>query len=116
MEQAVQELEREFVWLDPTGGITEVDLATATASVNYRLCSRGLSAREMWLQRDQSTNHQIATSDQHLITKQHEQRPTNHPYSAKSKVPVAGVLYSVEVGDLVYLYSDGNKARSRLSQ
>ena len=71
----------------------------------------------MWFQRDQFTNHQISTSDQHLITKQHEQRSTNHPYSAKSKVPVADVsptsLCPVEVGDLVYLYSDGNKVRSR---
>ena len=117
-ERAVQELERELVRLDSTGGqVSQVDLATATATLNSRLRSRGLSAREMWFQRDQFTNHQISTSDQHLITKQHEQRSTNHPYSAKSKVPVADVsptsLCPVEVGDLVYLYSDGNKVRSR---
>ena len=117
-ERAVQELERELVRLDSTGGqVSQVDLATATAALNSRLRSRGLSAREMRFQRDQFTNHQISTSDQHLITKQHEQRSTNHPYSAKSKVPVADVsptsLYPVEVGDLVYLYSDGNKVRSR---
>ena len=117
-ERAVQELEQELLRLDPAGGqVSQVDLATATATLNSRIRSRGLSAREMWFQRDQFTNYQISTSDQHLISKQHELRSNNHPYSEKSKVPIADIppasTTPIEVGNLVYLYSDGNKSRSR---
>ncbi|KAK3742099.1 hypothetical protein QZH41_007659 [Actinostola sp. cb2023] len=115
-EKAVQELESELLRQDPLGGaISPVTLAIATASLNSRIRSRGLSAREMWTQRDQFSNSQIPLNDQDLITKQNQQRLANHPHSETSKAPVAPprTTTRVETGDLVYLYSDRNKSRAR---
>ena len=69
----------------------------------------------MWTQRDQFSNSQIPLCDQDLIVRQHHQRATNHPYSEKSKAPLAKPLPStpVTVGDLVYLHADRNKTRAR---
>ena len=79
-ETAVQELEIELLRQDPLGGaVSEVTLAVATANLNSRVRSRGLSSREMWYQRDQFSNRQLPMSDEDLITKQHDQRLVNHP-------------------------------------
>ena len=115
-EKAVQELETELLKIDPLGGtVSRKTLAVATANLNSRIRTRGLSAREMWTQRDQFSNKHIELLDQELILKQHELRSINHQHSEKSKAP-KGVLppsASLAIGDLVYLYSDGNKTASR---
>ena len=50
-ERAVQELEIELPRQDPLeGAVSEVTLAVATANLNSRIRSRGLSSREMWSQ------------------------------------------------------------------
>ena len=115
-EKAVQELEIELLRQDPLGGaVSEVTLAVATANLNSRIRSRGLSSREMWYQRDQFSNRQLPMSDEDLITKQHDQRLINHPHSMKSKAPLALPRPTpiIEVGDLVYIHSDRNKSRAR---
>lgn len=75
---------------DPLGGpVSPTTLAVATACLNARIRSRGLSAREMWSQRDQFSNIQIPMTDQYLIVKQHDQRIANHPrHSELSKTPL----------------------------
>ena len=84
-EKAVQELEIELLPQDPLGGgVSEVTLAVATANLNFRIRSRGLSSREKGYQRDQFSNHQLPLSDEDLITKQHDHRLINNPYSMKS--------------------------------
>ena len=90
-------------------------LAVVTANLNARLRPRGLSAREMWTQRDQFSNQQIPLQDQDIILRQHAQRLTNHPHSEKSKTPVtkSKLTDRIAVGDLVYLYADRNKTRAR---
>jgi hypothetical protein len=115
-EKAVRELEDELLHLDPIGGpASPLTLALATANLNSRIRSRGLSAREMWYQRDQFTNQQIPFSDQQMIQSQHQLRKANHPYSERSKAPSGSVATpaSVEVGDLVYLYADRDKTHAR---
>ena len=115
-ERAVQELETEILRIEPLGGaVTEVTLAVSTANLNSRIRSRGLSSREMWCQRDQFSNCQLPMSDHDLIARQHNQRLTNHPHSAKSKAPLAQPRPTcrIEVGDLVYIHSDRNKSRAR---
>ena len=78
-ERAVQEVVNEILHQDPSGGpVTDVALAIATANLNARIRSRGLSAREMWSQRDQFSNQQIPLLDQELILKQNQQRLSNH--------------------------------------
>ena len=50
-----------------------------------------------------------------MIQSQHQLRSANHPYSEKSKAPnsSAAPITPVEVGDIVYLYSDHSKLRAR---
>uniref|UniRef100_A0A8C4NGU4 Uncharacterized protein n=1 Tax=Eptatretus burgeri TaxID=7764 RepID=A0A8C4NGU4_EPTBU len=112
-EKAVRECEDELLRQEPMGGpVTPLTLALATASMNSRVRAWGLSAREMWCQRDQFTNQQIPFSDLQVIQAQHHLRSINHPHIEKSKAPTGSVKpnVSVEVGDLIYLYSDRNKS------
>ncbi|KAK3711509.1 hypothetical protein QZH41_005232 [Actinostola sp. cb2023] len=107
-EKAIQELENELLRLDPLGGsISSVTLAIATATLNARIRSRGLFAWEMWMQRDQFSNHQIPLSDQELVLKQHDLRNANHPYSEKSKALLK---------PLTLLRSGGTSSFTMLSQ
>ena len=115
-ERAIQELVDELLKLNPTGGmVSSVDLAIATANLNARLRSRGLSAREMWYQRDQFTNAQIPVTDQFLISSQNSKRIQNHKASERSKTPnrVLSDPPDVEVGDIVYVVGDRSKLQGR---
>ncbi len=115
-EKAVQEVISELLRHDPLGGpVSQVTLAAATANLNSRIRSRGLSAREMWTQRDQFSNQQMPFEDHDMIVKQNQQRVANHPHSEKSKAPTAKFRtpQHIVVGDLVYLHSDRNKTRAR---
>ena len=116
VKRAVQELGLELLRQDPHGGpVFPAALSVATATLNSRIRSRGLSAREMWTQRDQFSNIQIPLSYYDLISQQQSPRKANHPSSENSKDPLAQVVSSpsVAIGDLVYLYCDRNKFRGR---
>ena len=115
-EHAVQEVEYELLQQDPTGGsVSPVTLSIALSHLNSHLRSRGLSAREMWSQRDQYTNSQISVSDSHLSESQHLCCQENHKSSELSKAPhgLPRPCYNIKPGDLVYLYVDHNKLRGR---
>jgi len=115
-ERAIQELELELLKAS-TGSktITAMSLAIATARLNSRIRSRGLSAREMWLQRDQFNNDQIPISDMTLIKAQQESRESNHPYSEHAKSPTKPQPQHpcVQPGDLVYIITDKSKTHAR---
>ena len=115
-ERAIQELELEILKQEPGGGpVTHRTLALTTASLNSRIRSNGLSAREVWTQRDQFTGDQIPLSDQKLILEQESRRKSNHPFSEKSKAPVSSlpIPTAVEIGDLVYVHTDRDKTCAR---
>ena len=115
-EKAVQELQDEILRHDPGNRtVSSLSLTSAVASLNSRIRSNGLSSREMLLQRDQFTNSQIPISDRDVIIDKHLRREQNHDYSEKSKAPKGSTVKSpaLDVGDLVYLYSDRNKTRAR---
>ena len=71
--------------------------------------------REMLLQRDQFSHRQLPVDDQDLILRQHADRVANHPHSMRSKAPSGHVALPLPItpGDLVYLYGDRNKSRTR---
>ena len=116
-EKAVQELEEELLRQEPSGGpVNELGLAVATARLNSRIRSQGLSSRELWTQRNQFTNEQIPLSDHQQIPMKQKKRQTNHSYSEISKggrSPFSPTVPPLQVGDLVYLYSDRDKSRAR---
>ena len=116
IDKAIKELERELRVQNPIGGpISLMSLDMAVATLNSRLRNPGLSAQEMWTGRDQVSGEQLAFEDRSLIEDQFKRRLKNHPYSEKSKARGRGALpqANVEVGDLVYVYSDGNKHSPR---
>ena len=116
-EKAVRELEDELLRDDPNGGpVTPLALALATNRLNSRLRGNGLSARELWTQRDQFTSEQIPVNDKDVIIAQHNRRLANHGPSVKSKAPTRPPPLpdtDIQVGDLVYLQTDRSKTQSR---
>ena len=111
-ERAIQGLEDELLRQDPSSAaVSSILLAVATVTINTRIPFRGLSAREMWMPRNQFTNSQIPVVDQTLIINKHKDRLKNHPYSERSKAPIAKArnTSSIVVGDLVQLCSDRTK-------
>ena len=115
-ERAIVELECQILKQEPgDGSVSQLNLAKATARLNSRIRGRGLSAREMLLQRSQFTNEQIPMSDLDLIDQQHAQRTINHPHSAKSKAQGHGSspVPALAVGDIIYLISDQDKNKAR---
>ena len=115
-DKAIQELEEELLRQEPSGGpVSSLTLSLAVAQLNTRIRSRGLSAREMWSQRDQFTNSQLPVVDRELVMSQHLSHHDNHPHSINSKAPQGRKRphTTITVGDLIYLYSDRNKSQAR---
>jgi len=85
-ERAMLELEEELLCQEPSRGpVTEFSLAIATARLNSRLRSQGLSSRELWTQRNQFSNEQIPINDlQHILAKL-KAHQSNHPFSEVAK-------------------------------
>ena len=116
VEKAILELQEELLKQEPTGGpVSQLCLVIAVARLNSRIRYSGLSARELWTQRSQFTREQLPISDRENLLRQHTLRKLNHTSSEKSKHTSGKTAnsYNVDVGDLVYLYSDRDKLRAR---
>lgn len=83
--------------------------------MNARIRKGGLSAREIWTQRDQVTGQQLPIDDRELIIHQHLSRLQNHQFSAQSKAPGKHASFpsDISVGDLVFITSDRDKTKCR---
>ncbi|VDI14922.1 Hypothetical predicted protein [Mytilus galloprovincialis] len=113
--KAIAELEDELLRKERSHShLSENTLVIATTRLNSRLRQRGLSSRELWTQRSQFTHEQLPISDMNLIRAQHEARSKNHGYSEKFKSSRPGrPTPDINIGDLVYLYTDRSKTQSR---
>ena len=108
-EKCVQEVEKELLRLDPTGGpVSEVMLSAAISRLNTRIRSRGFSAHEMLFQREQFSNTQLNTPDGYLIKEQHSSRLASH-----GKQNPVNSSQEINVGSIVYLRSEGSKTNAR---
>ena len=115
-EKAVREMIKELLILQPSGGsVSSTVLSEATANLNSRIRAPGVSAHEIFTQRDQTTGHQLAIDDIKLIEDQLKRRALNHKSSEKSKAGGKSALpdADVSIGSIVYIYSDGSKLRAR---
>ena len=115
-ERAIQELEVELLRREPGGGaVSQLELSVAIARLNAHIRFSGLSSRELWTQRSQYNHEQLPISDRDIIIEQHKNRSENHSPSAISKHKSGKHVPTIflNVGDLVYLYSDKDKSHAR---
>ena len=115
-EKAIEELGMELLKHTPEGGpISILSLTTATSFLNSRIRHNGLSAKEVWTQRDQVTGDQLPICDRELILNQHAQRIANHGPSSKCKAhgKTGTTPAPIHVGDLIYLSCDRDKTKQR---
>ena len=115
-EKVIQELKHELRREYPDGHkVNSGGLAVVTARLNLRVRDRGLNAREIVFQFDGLTGEQLNIDDKTLATQKLSKRISNHvPIShsqAKLKVPASNS--DVNVGDLIFVKSDGDKHTAR---
>ena len=116
-EKANQELEKELLKADPSGKpVSAVILLQAVCVLNSRIRSSGLSAREMFLGRDQVTGNHLKFTDKQLCDHQETMKEKNHGYSAKCKARggLPAKCFSLSAGTLVYLKEEFDKFNPRV--
>ena len=104
--------------IDPSGNpVSEVVLMKAVCTLNSRIRSNGLSSKEMFTRRDQTSGSHLNFSDKGLSDAKHSVRVKNHAYSSKSKArgSASAKSWPVNIGDLVYLKDEGSKFQPRES-
>ena len=107
-ENGIKEFHKECLRLRPTGGpLSKTDLVTITKTMNERIRNRGFSAKEMLLQRDQTSNINRPISDQFLATTQYKKRTSKHPTNVKDNNT------SYCIGQNVLLKTGRNKLKGR---
>ena len=115
-DKIIQEFEIEIQRLAPNGGpITLGTLSIVVCHINSRIRYSGLSASEIIMKRDRITNEPIYIDDKKLQDIKYNKRVQNHHYSEKSKSngkPFAKEAL-VEIGNIVYIKSDGSKHLAR---
>ena len=85
-ERAISGLLNEIKRIQPTGRpLSASTLALATAALNARSRSSGLSATEMWTKRDQLTGEELPVHDRTLLPDKHANRMSSYLSSAKYK-------------------------------
>ena len=113
-EKAIKELEDELIRQNPDRTqITSSMLAISVATLNSRIRLQGLSAKELWTQRDQFTHKQIPLHDRDIIQNQHQHQLASHKFSAQAKTSKGSPDTTIKVGDLVYLVTDRNRTQAR---
>ena len=117
-DKAIQELELEILKLNKTTSTISASLLVqAVCNLNARIRHNGLSAKEMFLGRDQIDGSRLRFSDKFLSTSQNQNRVANHLPSATSKARGGAVAKQCDVseGSLVFIKHEGNKFNPRES-
>ena len=117
-DKAIQELEQELLKLtNSSSAVSSACLVQAVCNLNSRIRHNNLSAKEMFLGRDQVDGRRLHFSDQLLTSKQNTNRLKNHLPSAKSKARggPAAKTSNMSVGSLVFIKHEGNKFNPRES-
>ena len=108
IENAIKEFHKEHLRINPNGGpISETELILIVKNMNSRIRYRGLSAKEILLQRDQISHENRPVSDNDLSEEQYKKRSLNHPKETIT------TKQDFTCGDIVFLKADVNKLRGR---
>ena len=115
-ETAIKELRQELVKLNPQGGpSSDKTLALATENLNSRIRHLGLSAKELWMSRDQVSGKNLNLNDRDISDKQLAMRVASHSssanYASRNAPPV--VPHQVTPGQTVFIKSDRSKSKAR---
>ena len=115
-DQAISEFHKEVVRLYPDGGqLTKSALANIVSQLNSRTRQSGLSALEIFHQRDQFSGQPISIPDEFVNDIKTTSRQQNHLPSAKFKARggIPARKACVKVGSLVYIKADYDKTKTR---
>ena len=115
-EAGIKELRAELVKIQPLGGkITPVVLSQAVSNMNSRIRQNKLSSYEVWTQREMTTGDSLQLNDTNIIQDKIQQRVNHHVASAKYKARGKTNVEKADCkkGDIVYLYVDREKTKSR---
>ena len=108
VDKTMQDLEKEFLRLEPSGGkISPGLLARATTHLNSRIREHGMSASQVHFARDEHTGKNLPISDSKL--KQVREERKEHSQRHKSGLPAP----QVQPGQLVFIKGEGNKHQAR---
>ena len=106
-ENAIKEFHKERLKLNAAGGrISEIERSIITKNMNSRIRERGLTSKEMALNRDQCSNKVKPSDDNALASEQFKKRIDRHP-------EIEEVSLKCRIGDNVFLKSDKSKLRGR---
>ena len=117
-DKAIQELELELLKLTvSSSAVTATCLVQAVCNLNSRIRHSNLSAKEMFLGRDQIDGRRLRFTDKLLSSQQNAHRISNHFPSAKAKARGGSVAKKsdIAVGSLVFIKHEGNKFNPRES-
>ena len=118
-DKAIQELELELLKLtNSSSAISASILVQAVCNLNARIRHNNLSAKEMFLGRDQVDGHRLQFSDKTISSDQNLNRTSNHHTSAKTKArggKAAVADDKLSVGSLVFIKHEGDKFHPRES-
>ena len=117
-DKAIQELELELLKLgEMPSAISASTLVQAICNLNSRIRHNGLSAKEMFLGRDQVDGQRLQFSDRFLSMTQNKNRISNHLSSSvtKARGGVVAKMPNISVGSLVYVKHEGDKFNPRES-
>ena len=116
VDKGIQELIAELLRINPEGGQTNpVELAHAVNQLNARIRGRGLTAWEIFTQRDTDTGKELGIQDSVLTEMQTDTRNLNQASSSKHKASGGKLAEAarVSVGSLVYIKDDSSKLKAR---
>ena len=115
-ERAVQEFRLEKLKFKPEGGaLSDIERALITASLNKKIRNRGVSSKEIIMNRDQNTLNNLNLDTKRLNDEQLKLRKLNHPQSEKCKSRNGRLPNKPHIwpGALVFLKKDLTKLRGR---
>ena len=107
VDKTMQDLEKEFLRLDPSGAkISPGLLARAITHLNSRIREHGMSASQVHFARDEHTGKNLPISDSKLK----QVRETRKDESKRHTPPPAA---QVQPGQLVFIKGEGDKHKAR---
>ena len=113
-ENAIKEFRKERLRLNKHGGpLTELDRILINRNMNLRIRNRGLSAKEMMLRRDMTTNKPIDILDSDLAKAQLDSREASNSKLNEKSVDNSESSPKLSIGQSVMIRDDLNKLRGR---